>query len=386
MKITLIEPTWNGTAHCPANLGALRVVRQAFPAAAITLVAGERHVSELRKIGAADVAACQQHLNFEPALDADTLPRDLRAAWRRFAGAPRQALAGADLVLMASASATSLSTAAWQGWAGKAVAVLHGNANEVAGWRSRNPLRRMLDFHASLRRFVARGGRVMVYEERIAAALAQGHAWLRPALMVVGHPLLAEEARTPNPARRRSEPVRIAFAGNATAAKGFPAYLDVVAAVHARQPGRFEFHAFSYLHPSCRHLDQGLLSTRAAHGFPRPEFVQGLAGMDYIFAWHDDAYYANAASGIVYDAINLGVPLLARKAPQIQELQARVGPVGLTFDSPAELVEHLCGPLESDNDYAAFVAHLGRAREAQSTEALAAQFMAGLRGRRKGAA
>ena len=380
MKITLIEPTWNGAVHGPANLGALRMLKRAYPGAAITLVAGERHVEELSKIGAADVQGCCARLAITPALDADTMPRDLLATWQRLRGAPRQALDDADLVFMASVSATSLSLAAWQGWAGKAVAVLHGNASEVSGWRSRHPLRRALDLHASLRRFVARGGRVMVFEERVAAGLKLSQPWLAPALRVVGHPLLEEEARAARPDRSRRPPMHIAFAGHATAAKGYPAFLELAAAVHARHPGRYQFHALSQLHPSCRHLDQSLLSTRADQGWPRPAFVQRLAGMDYLFVWHDDAYYATATSGIVYDAINLGVPLLARRSPQIQALQDRFGPVGHSFDTVAQVIEHLCDEPRAETEYLGFVANLDRARQAQSTAALARQFGAALQG------
>lgn len=41
--------------------------------------------------------------------------------------------------------------------------------------------------------------------------------------------------------------------------------------------------------------------------------------MHYIFVWHQDNYYSNAASGVVYDAINLGIPMIARHCSQISE-------------------------------------------------------------------
>jgi hypothetical protein len=77
VNITIIEPTWDGLAHCPVNLGVIRIVRTAFPDARVTFIAGERHISEIKKIAGNTNDSRLQFLNFEPHLDADTLPADI---------------------------------------------------------------------------------------------------------------------------------------------------------------------------------------------------------------------------------------------------------------------------------------------------------------------
>ena len=47
--------------------------------------------------------------------------------------------------------------------------------------------------------------------------------------------------------------------------------------------------------------------------------MAGLNNLHYLFVWHQDNYYSNAASGVVYDAINLGIPMIARRCAQISE-------------------------------------------------------------------
>jgi hypothetical protein len=73
------------------------------------------------------------------------------------------------------------------------------------------------------------------------------------------------------------------------------------------------------LAPECAQLDQTVLATRAHSSLSRQQYLDGLNSLHYIFAWHQDNYYGNAASGVVYDAINLGLPLIARHSVQISD-------------------------------------------------------------------
>lgn len=343
MNIVILEPSWNGLAHCPANLGMIRVLREAFPQARVTLLAGSEHLRELKNIAHGTLDQGIVPMNFQPALDKDTLPGDMWASWRRFDTAHKLVLGQADLVCMLSCTASALAVVNWLGMAPKTLTFLHGNANELLGWRSRNPIRKWLDFSSNLRRFAQNGGKVLVYESLIQNRLTQALPWLDQHIHTLGHPLLQEErdktsSATPAPDAR---PIRIGYAGNATPAKGFPQFVRLAQTVAQAQPGVYEFHSFSYLHPACKDIDQSVLCTRASVGLPRVQFVSSLKSLDYIFAWHSDDYYSNAASGIMYDAINLGIPLLARRTAQLSHLEQKGMPIGMLFDHPEELASLL---------------------------------------------
>ena len=73
------------------------------------------------------------------------------------------------------------------------------------------------------------------------------------------------------------------------------------------------------LAPECAQLDQTVLLTPAHSSLSRQQYLNGLNSLHYIFTWHQDNYYGNAASGVVYDAINLGLPLIARHSVQISD-------------------------------------------------------------------
>jgi hypothetical protein len=373
MNIAILEPSWNGLAHCPANLGMIRVLREAYPEASFTLLAGEEHVHELKQIANGTLDTRVRVMSFQPALDPDTLPSDMLVGWRRFTTENKSALSNADLICMLSCTASSLAAINWLGHAQKTLTFLHGNANELLGWRSRNPIRKWLDFASNLQRFTAGGGRVLVYEDLILDRLAQHMPWLAGHAHVLGHPLLQEERISTN-VKPHGGLVRIGYAGNATVAKGFPEFVQLAQAVTRARPGDYEFHSFSYLHPACQNIDQSVLRTRASVGLPRPQFVASLESLNFIFAWHSDAYYSNAASGIMYDAINLGVPLLARRTAQLQHLEQQGRPVGLLFDHLEDVVAFLCQPSGPSTRLDELRQGLRRCQELHSTTQLAKDF------------
>lgn len=371
VNITIIEPTWDGLAHCPVNLGVIRIVRTAFPNASITFIAGERHISEIKKISGDHADNKLQFLNFDPQLDADTLPRNLLQTYKKIKKIPKTLLIDADLIIQTSCTASSLHCFNWLGLSPKTLTYLHGNANEIANWRSKNPLRRWLDFTAGLRKFAKQGGKVLVYEQGIQRQLKQKANWLDSSLHVLGHTLLEEERKLCKANRSLTNPIRIGFAGNATVSKGFPEFVKLSNDVQTKKPGAYEFHAFSNLHTSCKNIDQTSLSTPANRALPRVEFISGLDTMDFIFAWHSDDYYSLAASGILYDAINLGIPLIARRTEQIQHLEDQGMPVALHFDVLADAAHSLRSQTPQQQSYERLINGLNMARSTLTTAKLA---------------
>lgn len=371
MQLTVIEPSWDGLAHCPVNLGTLRVLQAAYPHAELCLATSDWHFQELSRIDGAQQIARLNRLNFVPGLDTDSMPADQWRTARKFWGPVWQRCQQSDLMFLTSCTASVLNFVTWSGLAKRCVTVLHGNANDLTGWRSRHPIRRALDFQASMRRYCHAGGKVLVYEEGIQERLGARHAWLAPALFKWGHPLLDDEASGVHRLSQDKKSIRIGFAGSATIAKGFPEFVRLANIMNKAKPGVFSFHAFSYLHPQCQGVDQSALDTKAHRGLPRSRFLEGLASLDLIFAWHADQYYANAASGIMYDAINLGIPMLARRTERMSYLESKGMPIGLAFSELEELANYLILADAELLDLTRYRDGLAQARQLNSTPRLA---------------
>lgn len=340
-SILVMEPRWDGATHMPGNLGMLRLIKEAYPAATLTFVGGAHQIEVMKSVAPADLLPLIDFVSWVPHEDKDPLPNAVWGARNRLNQLPSQVLKSADLIVLTSCTATMLSALSWMGFANKSCAVLHGNAGELAGWRATNPLRRTLDLTSALKRFCKKGGRAIVIEERILSNMRQQYAWLAKSLYCLPHPLLPEEARESDGSVALSLPIRIGFAGLATVAKGFPEFLELAIELHRRHPGKFDFRAIGMLHQECAKFDQSVLSVPAAKGLPRQEFVKALCDLHYIFAWHKDEYYGNAASGIVYDAVNLGIPLIARNRAQIADWHNQGIGVALSFETIDDAVKYM---------------------------------------------
>lgn len=339
--ITVIEPTWDRNIHLPANLGLLRIIRHAYPEAQVNFVGGAEQIDLMRGMLPESEQSAVRFFAGQPAPDRDTMPGDVYSAWRKLRSLPAPVLQEASLIVLSSCTASCLNALTWMGLAPRSSAVLHGNANDLQGWRSRNPMRRQLDMRQAFQRFCERGGKAVVLEERIRHTLGQQQPWLAPHMVCLPHPMLPEESATAGAARPLKSPIDIGFAGLASTAKGFPQFVALAQAMEARRPGAFRFHAFGKLPDESRALDQSCLAHRAAEGLPRSEYVAGLRAMDYLFVWHQDSYYANAASGVVYDAINFGVPMIARGCAQISAWMSEGLDVACAFDDIGAAIDAL---------------------------------------------
>jgi len=250
------------------------------------------------------------------------------------------------------------------------MAFLHGNANDI-GWRSRNPFRRFYDLQSSLKTFSKHGGKLLVYEERIKRNLSQQYPWLAKNTYSIGHPLVEEEAPPHGNQKTLGNPIKIGFPGMATIAKGFPDFLNLAKALTRDAPDQYEFHSIGYLHETCKSLDQSMLKTKSDKGLPRKAFIDSLNSMDFLFTWHNDTYYSNAASGVIYDSINLGIPVIAKRSALIDELQTGKEPIGLIFQSTDEAQSFLKSNCPLSNDYSRMVHSISQLRDKYSTPNLA---------------
>lgn len=341
LRITVMEPGWDGHVHLPGNIGLLRVVCGAYPDATVSYVGGATQIALMQTMATPDIAERVQYTAWAVHLDKDTLPTDVWASLKRLRALTGNLTTQADLIVLCSCTATMLNAINWSGLASRSITMLHGNANELAGWRSRNPLRNLFDLTGSLKRFCKNGGRVTVLETRIRDQMADQYPWLVNSLSVIPHPLLPEEAGKPGLHRALTNPIHIGFAGRASIAKGFPDFLELARQLQARRPGVFKFHAFGMLAQECAELDQTVLVNKAQGTLARNEYLAGLNSLHYIFAWHQDNYYGNAASGVVYDAINLGIPMIARRCAQISDWEAQGLDTANSFEDLASAIHQL---------------------------------------------
>lgn len=338
MLIFALEPTWSGLIHCPGNAGLVSIAAQAFPEADIKYFGEKSQCDHVRDLIS---PAIHQRLEFHhwdtwqdsPGLWGDQLKR------RQIFNGIDARLHKADLILMASATATALNEVASRGLASKTFACLHGNANDFFGWRSRNPFRRYFDFTSASQRFIKAGGKFLVMEQRIVDTLVKRLPFLEGAVICLPHPLVAGETRPKEALKPLGQPIRIGFAGNASLPKGFREFSEFARQLTRALPGIFEFHAIGFLPEESRSVDQSIFVTMATNRrLDRSEFNALLEKIDFMFQWHSDAYYELSASGVVYDAINLGIPLIARYGAEIKSLQDAGTPIGLAAESLDDLL------------------------------------------------
>ncbi|MBN8657995.1 MAG: hypothetical protein J0M11_19845 [Anaerolineae bacterium] len=374
LRISIIEPTWNYRTHLPANLGLLRVVREAYPAAKINFVGGAEQIKFIIEMAPPDVQVDVSFHSWETGEDKDTLPTDIYHSLKKLRKLPSEFTVGASMILFSSCTATTLAAATLMRLASKSFAVLHGNANDLLGWRSRNPLRKAFDFHGAMKWYCNQGGTPIVLEEIIRVELGKKLPWLSSRLKCLPHPIAPEEAAPTPHNHNMNTPMRIAFAGNASIAKGFPEFIELVEILTREMPAAFEFHAFGYLPDESKCIDQFALTTKATPAtLPRSEYVKFLTSMDYIFTWHNEKYYTMAASGVVYDAINFLVPLISRETGQIAEWKKQGLAIGYSFDSIASAAKYLSTnkPKRMTDDYIEFLSNMITIRSSLSIQSAA---------------
>jgi len=215
--------------------------------------------------------------------------------------------------------------------------VLHGEVGEVAGWRSRNPLRRLFDKRSTLARCFGRGTQYLVLEHAIADALRAEMPRIAPGVAALPHPILAGElgdASLPP----GSSAIRIGFLGLATEAKGFGVFLEVAERLARACPGRFEFHAVGSTPPgSASNGFQALARQPAAQQLSRADFLAGLRAVHYVCLPFRGSHYHFAPSGALLDAVANLRPVIALPTPVLTRMFATHG-IGHLCQSADEIV------------------------------------------------
>ncbi len=380
--ILAFEMTWSGTTHAPGNGATLSTVALAFPGHPLHVFAEASHLRELRADAtlAASARPVWHPIVISRHFQGRTGVVSLRRLAREFATVAR-ALRSAGrgtpcLLLLLSATPTAIFAASWaarlHGRAGVQVG-LHGNLNEVADTRSRNPLLRALDLQAALR--AGHGGRIrfLVLERSIRDTLAIRHPAAAARTDVLPLPANMQEAASA-PAVWPASPLRVGFVGQATAAKGIDLFLAVARAMRTAHGDRIAFHLVGRAMPGAD-LDafDVLEEPPATEHLSRAAFVQRLSALHYVMLPFRPGYYDLAASGALIDAVTLGKPVIATRVGFVDALFEEGGDIGHLCRSDAALLDVLEGLLRAPDParYRSQVSAMGRLRARREPAALA---------------
>ena len=393
--ILVFDMTNSGTAHVPINRGLLEAMALGFPGTGVRFHAEADHLDALR----ADPAMGRlPNLRFTPIalsplhrwkthiVSARRFWRELRTIQAALRAAARESAAGEPhLIVLASTTPTAILAALIAArTARRPVSVqvgLHGNLNEVTGWRSRHPLHRRLDLHAMLAR-PARRLRLLVFETVIRDALEAAIPGSGARTDVLPHPVDTREAKGHAPPPPDG-PIRVGIVGMATASKGIDAYLETARLFRARHGDRIEFHIVGGrpgTTPAERFAD--IAHPVEAGHIPRETFAARMAGLHYVFLPLQPGYYSLSPSGGLMDAVAWCRPVIAARVPITQALFEEGGDIGHLCDDLAGMQAVLEGIMEAGPDRARYEAQraaLRRLREGRGPEAQAVAYRAILR-------
>jgi glycosyltransferase involved in cell wall biosynthesis len=339
-SIGVLEPVCNGMQHAPVNAAILQIVSLAYPDARIRFFAEQRHLHEVQAI-----------TGRPPAIEC--IPIDVPATDVSFArrlsfeyGALRTIMRSIGYenshVIVSTALASTIQAVRLFHWIeGQEVpvqAVLHGYLNDIVGWRSRNPLRRMLDLRSALEKRNDRSLQFLVLEESIRQQLVALLPGLGARVAAIGHPFPeGQVAESPLPLRH---PLHIGFLGLATPQKGFDVFLGLAEKVRAMHGSNVQFHALGRAMTGAETRSYEVLDTSPTReGLSRDEYVRRVHGLHFVCLPYRGSHYELSASGVLLDAIALLKPIVALPSPTIREIFSREPSAGYLCDTPEQLVD-----------------------------------------------
>ncbi len=382
--IAIFEFFWRGISHAPSNAVTLKTVATAFPNVRVLFCAEVTHLAEVRRFVAADA---HPTLEFEeiasPPRNILRLGSFLKAVREILRHFERVLRGPGDLAVICQGDGASL-YAAWLFhtlFPRRQVYFqfrLHGNLNEVLGWRSRNPLRRVTQLDTALILCASAECRPVVLDEHIRLALCEMIPALAPFVQVLQDAANEEENAGLTPQALR-HPIKIATLGVQTKAKGYPLFLRLAEAVTRALPGQVEFHAIGRIHEEVRGYDHSALAHAPILEYvDRTEYAERLAEMHYVCLPYSGDYYRLAASGVLVDAIGFAKPIISLPVAFMMTLFEEHGDVGYLCCDEAELISTVRG-LVRDPDrtrYEQQCEALSRARDARCVTHLAEHYAA----------
>jgi hypothetical protein len=353
--IIVAELMDEGVAHAPGNSQWTQVIARAAPNQKVRLLAPARHLAALR---------ADPNLVAQPNVALDEIPlitanrRQVNVAslerFRQEFAILRSAIAAVPrgepcFVVLASAAPTAVYASLLAGWRlGRNVQVqmvLHGFANEVEGWRSRNPLVRRFDLRGLMERPPS-GLRFLALERSIAAELARIVPASAGLIDVLPLPVNADEVGMAAPVPL-GLPLRVALVGQTTAPKGIGPFLETARAFKERYGEAIEFHVIGRRFPETEPAALSVLARPIPDDFmTRAEFRERLAPIHYVFLPLHPSYYRLSASGALIDAITWLKPVIASDIPICADAFADGGDIGYLCHDLSAMHDALHGVMQ----------------------------------------
>lgn len=384
--ILVFEMTWPGPVHAPGNSATIQTIALAYPREEVRVFADASHIAELQKDAALTGYA---NVTFRPiALYPHLFGKTHIVSWGRFRQEMttlRQGVATVPrdercLVMLISATPTAILAARWLARLGRGrigVQVgLHGNLNDINGWRPRNPLPRAFDLRSALSARYPPMFSFLVLEEGIKLALAEAIPAVADRVQVLPLPINTTELPRQHDIAL-GPPVRIGLVGQATRAKGIDLFLDVARDCKARYGRGVEFvlvgTATTGSDLSAFNMLEGPVTIEA---LPREQYLARLAKLHFVLLPLQDRYYRLSASGALIDAITWLKPIIATRLPIVEALFRRFGDIG-TLCADETAMRATVEAVVSTQDAARYqrqVEALRAVRASRSPAALAADY------------
>ena len=386
--ILVYEPVWYGSHHAPGNSVTIQTIARAFPDQMVRVLAEAGHLRELQ---ADPSLTAYANVSFHPApLSPWFQGKTHIVSARRFAAefanlraALRAVPAGEPVLLMLiSVTPTAIFAAALLARAARrpiGVQVgLHGNLNEITGWRSRNPLLRSFDLAAALRAGHPGKVRYLVLEAAIRDELARLVPAAGRRTDVLPLPVNLAEVALARPVPF-APPLRIGLVGQATEAKGITPFLALAHRFQMSHPGKVAFHLVGRAMPGDDPARFAPLADPLATDFmTREEFLARLARLHFVCLPLQPGYYSLSASGALIDAITWLKPVIATPVPIAAALFREFGDLGYLcadLDTMAAAIEDILGAMDAER-YARQVAAMAALRASRMPETLAQTYRA----------
>jgi hypothetical protein len=209
---------------------------------------------------------------------------------------------------------------------------LHGNLNDIDGWRPRNPLTRAFDLRSALAARYPPMFSFLVLEEGIKLALSETIPAIADRAQVLPLPINITELSGQHQVHLQP-PVRIGLVGQATRAKGIDPFLDIARDFKARHGSHVEFVLVGRAVAGSDLSAFGILEDPVTTDLlPRNEYLSRLAKLHYVFLPLQEQYYKLSASGALLDAITWLKPVIATRLPIVEALFRRFGDIGYLCD------------------------------------------------------
>lgn len=384
--ILVFEMICIATGHAATNSAVIQTICGGFPDQPVRVFAHDSHLRELQSDPillrhtnvSFQAVPLSPHYMYRPHIV--SLRRGLRELWTLLRGLYDVPAQERCLMVLISATPTAIFAASllarlMPSRIGVQVC-LHGNLNDAFGWRTRNPLARMIDLRAALDSRHGGRLRLLVLEDAIRRALVRLAPAAAPIVDVLPHPVSPVEVQGAEP-NRLALPLHIGLVGQATESKGVTPFLELARAFKQTHTDAVRFHLVG-------NAPRGTDLTRFAvlnevvptvH-ISRAEYLEKLRRLHYICLLLQPNYYALSASGALMDAVVWLRPIIATRVPIIEDMFDRFGDIGELCEDAAE-VHTAIARLARDPDpqrYERQVANLRRLRTSRLPEVQAPNY------------